>query len=97
MWLGIVGNHLVDPNVLPPPLYIQSATQEIRENRGILNRVRLSWTRRIEASIVNDATMAGILTNFFHVSFYTFTHNYSHFTLLFKPLLFSEQVVGTIL
>jgi hypothetical protein len=35
--------------------------------------------------------------NFFDVSFYPFTHNYSLFTLLFKHLLFSELVAGTIL
>jgi hypothetical protein len=29
-------------------------------------------------------TMAGILSNFFHVSFYAFTRNYSLFTLLFS-------------
>jgi hypothetical protein len=36
-------------------------------------------------------TMSSILTYFFDVSFYIFTHNYSLFTLLFKPLLLSEQ------
>jgi hypothetical protein len=30
------------------------AAQEIRENRGIMNRVRVSWTRLAEACIVND-------------------------------------------
>jgi hypothetical protein len=33
-------------------------------------------------------TMAGILSNLFEVSFYAFTHNYSLFTLWFKPLFF---------
>jgi hypothetical protein len=28
------------------PHYAQNAAQEIRENRGTLNRVRRSWTRR---------------------------------------------------
>jgi hypothetical protein len=38
-------------------------------------------------------TMAGILNNFFEVSFYdAFTHNYSLFTLLFKPLLFLSSL-----
>jgi hypothetical protein len=32
----------------------------------------------------------GILSNFFDLAFYTFTHDYSLFTLSFKPLLFSE-------
>jgi hypothetical protein len=41
-------------------------------------------------------TMAGISSNFFDVSFYAFTNNYSNFTLLFKPLLFSEYVASTI-
>jgi hypothetical protein len=58
MWsktlLLIVENHLVDPCALPPPHYVQNPVQEIRENRAILNRVRLSWTRRTEACIVND-------------------------------------------
>jgi hypothetical protein len=31
------------PYVLHPPHYVQNAAQE---NRGILNRIRLSWTRR---------------------------------------------------
>jgi hypothetical protein len=34
--------------------------------------------------------MGGILSNFFDLAFYTFTHDYSLFTLSFKPLLFSE-------
>jgi hypothetical protein len=32
-----------------PPYYVQNAAQEIRQNRDILNRLRLSWTRRAEA------------------------------------------------
>jgi hypothetical protein len=56
-----------------PPYYVQNAAQEIRQNRDILNRLRLSWTRR---------ALQRILNNFFSVSFYTFTHNYSIFTLL---------------
>jgi hypothetical protein len=32
----------------------QNAPQDIRENRGILNRILLSWTRRTEAYIAND-------------------------------------------
>jgi hypothetical protein len=35
-------------------LRVQNAAQEIRENRGILNRVGLSWTRRAEACVAND-------------------------------------------
>jgi DNA-binding Lrp family transcriptional regulator len=35
-------------------LRIQNAAHEIRQNGGILNRVRLSWTRRAEACIAND-------------------------------------------
>jgi hypothetical protein len=35
-------------------LRVQNAAQEIHENRGILNRGRLSWTRRAEACIAND-------------------------------------------
>jgi hypothetical protein len=66
-------------------LRVQNAAQEIRQNRGILNRVRL----RAE-------TMASILGNFFDVSFYAFTRNYSLFTWLFKSLLISEKVAGTI-
>jgi hypothetical protein len=36
-----------------PPHYVQNAAQEIRKNRRILNRVRLSWTRT-EVCIPND-------------------------------------------
>jgi hypothetical protein len=52
----------------------------------------------LSAIVLNLAlqTMAGISSNFFDVSFYAFTHNYSNFTLLFKPLLFSEYVASTI-
>jgi hypothetical protein len=32
-----------------PPSYVQNVAQEIRDNRGILNRVRLSWTLRTKA------------------------------------------------
>jgi hypothetical protein len=32
-----------------PPHHVQNAAHEIRENRGILNRVRLSWTRPTKA------------------------------------------------
>jgi hypothetical protein len=35
-------------------LRVQNAAQKIRQNRGTLNRVRLSWRRRVEASIAND-------------------------------------------
>jgi hypothetical protein len=51
------------------------------QNRGILIRVRLSWTCRVEVAL---QTMAGILHNFVDVSFYAFTHTYSLFTLLFS-------------
>jgi ABC-type nitrate/sulfonate/bicarbonate transport system permease component len=54
VWVGIVEIHLVDPYVLPPPDYVQKAAQEICENRGILNRVRVSWTRCTEARIASD-------------------------------------------
>jgi hypothetical protein len=74
-------------------LRVQNAAQEIRQNRGILNRVRLSWARGVLAL----QTMAGILSNIFDVSFYAFTHNCSLFTLLSRLLLFSEYVAGTIL
>jgi hypothetical protein len=37
-----------------PPYYVQNAAQEIRQNRDILNRLRLSWTRRAEACIAKD-------------------------------------------
>jgi hypothetical protein len=43
--------------------------QEIRQNRGILNRVRLSWARRVLLKLALK-TMAGILSNFFDVAFY---------------------------
>jgi inner membrane protein involved in colicin E2 resistance len=43
--------------------------QEIRQNRGILNRVRLSWVRRVLLKLALK-TMAGILSNFFDVAFY---------------------------
>jgi hypothetical protein len=62
-------------------LRIQNAAHEIRQNGGILNRVRLSWTRRAEACIANDGSY---LSNFFDVLFYAFTHNCSLVTLLFS-------------
>jgi hypothetical protein len=68
-----------------PSYYVQNATQEIPENRYILNWVPVSWTRRAESMYVLQ-TMTAILSNFFDVSFYAFSHNYSLFTLLFKPL-----------
>jgi hypothetical protein len=34
-----------------PSLRVQNSDEEIRQNRGILNRVHLSWTRRAEACI----------------------------------------------
>jgi hypothetical protein len=64
-----------------PHHYVRDASQEIRQNRGILNQVWLSWTRRIEACIENDGM------HFEHLlccSFYAFTHNYSKFTFLFS-------------
>jgi hypothetical protein len=30
-----------------PPHYVPNTAQEIRQNSGILNRVRLSWTFRV--------------------------------------------------
>jgi hypothetical protein len=35
-------------------LRVQNAVQEIRQNRGILNRVQLSWARGAETCIAND-------------------------------------------
>jgi hypothetical protein len=35
-------------------LRVQNAAQEIRQNRGLLNQVRLSWTRGVETCIAND-------------------------------------------
>jgi hypothetical protein len=35
-------------------LRVQNTGQEMCQNRGILNRVRLSWARRAEACIAND-------------------------------------------
>jgi hypothetical protein len=68
-------------------IQIKNGFQQSGENEGILNRVRLSWARRAEASL---QPMAGILGNCFDVSFYAFTYNYNLFTLFLKPLLFSE-------
>jgi hypothetical protein len=34
-------------------LRVQNAEQEIRQTRGILNRIRFSWARRAEACIAN--------------------------------------------
>jgi hypothetical protein len=64
--LGIVENHLADRYVLPSPHYVQNAAQEIGENRGILNRVRLSWTRRTESCIVNNGSHFEQLLWLFH-------------------------------
>jgi hypothetical protein len=49
---------------------------QIRDNRGILNQVRLSWTRRRRTEVALQ-TMAGISSNFFDLSVYAFIHNYS--------------------
>jgi hypothetical protein len=88
-----LGNHLgVSQFVVW--LRVQNAALEICENRGILNLVRLSWTRRTEACNLALQTIAAISSNFFDVSFYALTHHYSLFTLLLKLLLFSA---GTIL
>jgi hypothetical protein len=65
-------------------LGVQNGAQDVRQNRGILNRVRFSLAPGAEAAF---QTMAEILNNFFDVSFYAFTHNYSLFALLFKPFL----------
>jgi hypothetical protein len=35
-------------------LRVQNTAQEIPQNRGILNRVRLCWARRAEDCIEND-------------------------------------------
>jgi hypothetical protein len=35
-------------------LRVQNGPQEIRQNRDILNRVRLSWARGAEACIANN-------------------------------------------
>jgi hypothetical protein len=86
---GRLANHLGVCSL--PASSKRSAAQEIRQNRGILNWVGISWKPRVALKLAWQ-TMASILSNFLEVSFYTFTstHNYSHFTLLFKPLLFSE-------
>jgi hypothetical protein len=34
---------------------VQNTSEEIRQNRGILDRVRLSWAHRAEACITNGA------------------------------------------
>jgi hypothetical protein len=55
---------------------VQNVTQEIRQSRIILNRVRFSWARRTtrtETCVANDDKH---LSNFFDVSFHVFTHNY---------------------
>jgi DNA-binding Lrp family transcriptional regulator len=57
-------------------LRVENNAQEIRQNRGILNRVRVSWAPRAEPCIENDGRHFEQL--------YTFTHNYSLFTLLFS-------------
>jgi hypothetical protein len=64
-------------------LQVQKAAEEIRQNRGILNRVRLSWACHAEACIANDARHCEQL-NFFDFPLYAFTHNCSLFTLLFS-------------
>jgi hypothetical protein len=68
-------------------LRVQNVAQEIRQNKGILNGVSLFGHIVLKLAL---QTMAGILSNYFDVSFYTITHNYRFFTMLFKPLLFSE-------
>jgi hypothetical protein len=60
-----------------------------KHGQEMLNRVLLFWARRVVQKLALE-TMAGILSTFFEVSFYAFTYNYSLFTLLFTPLLFSE-------
>jgi hypothetical protein len=57
-------------------IQIKNGFQQSGGNEGILNRVRLSWARRAEASL---QPMAGILGNCYNL-----------FTLFLKPLLFSE-------
>jgi hypothetical protein len=55
VWVGIVENHLVSWIPMFYLRLIMFKTQEIHENRGILNRVGLSWTCCTEACIANDA------------------------------------------
>jgi hypothetical protein len=69
-------------------LRVQNAAQEIDQNRGILNRSRLSWVRRAEAWIANDGRHFEQLLD---VSFYAFTHNYNLFTLLFNLRCFLNK------
>jgi hypothetical protein len=68
--------------------------------RRFANHLRVSqfvvWLRVQNAAQEirqNRAILAGILSNFFDVSFYTFTHSYSLFTLLFKPFLNKLQAL----
>jgi hypothetical protein len=63
----------------------QNSAREMRQNR-----VRFFGYVVLKLAF---QTMAGILSNIFEVSFYdAFTHNYSLFTLLFKPLLFLSSL-----
>jgi hypothetical protein len=52
-------------------LQVQNAAQEIPQNRGILDLVRLSWARRAEKFALQ--TVAGILSNFLDVLFYFYS------------------------
>jgi hypothetical protein len=63
-------------------LRVQNATQEIRQNRGIVKLFWFSWARRAEACIVNDGKHFEQLLSCFILCF--FTRNYSLFTLLFS-------------
>jgi hypothetical protein len=60
-------------------LRVRNTAQGFRQNRGILNQLSLGHVM-LKLAL---QTMASILSNFFDVSFYTFTHDYSLLTLLF--------------
>jgi hypothetical protein len=67
-------------------LWVLNAAQQIRQNRGCLNRVR---ARR---GVLKLALHFKKLLYFFDVSSYAFTHNYSVFTLFASTL----QIVSKI-
>jgi hypothetical protein len=64
----------------------QNSAQKIRQNRDILNRVRLSWARRAQSCIVNDGK------HFFDVEFFAFTHNYSLFLCCLRLCCFLSKL-----
>jgi hypothetical protein len=52
-------------------LRVQNTAQEIRQNRGILSRVRFSWARRAKACIPNDGKHFKQLPWCFNLFFYS--------------------------